>query len=172
MTEKDTSKLTNKNNVFYYAFFAVISFIIIPLIIIFVLHSNLKIAGLPMVSGFGLILIFLNYFILISIICILFFVIFIILLLKKSFQPIFLFIPFIITFITENYFVYLIYENLYIGVHNLDTQSVIFFVKMNLLFLPFSYIPFIILFSIISICKYIKNKAEQKELNAKVISKN
>lgn len=147
------------NTIFYYIF-AIISFAIIP-ISLFLLYNpktDVEFIGLPFGgTGFGIALMMIIVIAKSTVICILSLFIFIFLIVKKKFQPAFFLVPFIIIFLLVNSAILSIYRDYYIISGDFNLKSILFFIQFNYLFLPFAYIPFAILYTIITVIIYIKH---------------
>lgn len=151
------------HSTYYYVFFAIFSFVIIPVSIIFLYSGkfgNVKLEGVNFFgTGFGFALMLISDILYSAIICIIFLLIFIRGILKKKFHPSLFFVPCIIIFLLVNFSILSICRNWHI--FSSDFNPIPFFIAMNCLFLPFTYIPFIVLFGIISIIIYVKYKNSQ-----------
>lgn len=155
----DWCKRNIYTNTICYYIFAIISFVIIP-ISLFLLHNpkiDVEFIGLPFGIGFGIALMMIIIITKSTAICILSLFIFIFLIVKKKFQPVFFLVPFIIIFLLVNSAILSIYRDYYIISGDFNLKSILFFIQFNYLFLPLAYIPFAILFTIITVIMYINH---------------
>lgn len=148
-----TSKKKIDVNRILYWFFSIFSFVIVLLIFTFGYWGKLQI---PVANaGFMFAMIELSNILQATSICAIFLVIFGILILIKKFHLSLLFIPFFLILFKVNYSIFAIYNLTIIK------EPVKFFFLTNLLFITFTYIPFLILYGIIVTFIYLEQNNKQ-----------
>ncbi len=148
------------NEKIYYIFFYFFSLFIVSLPFIHCIkfpHTILP--GVATGTGIVFISVVIEFgnIIISAIICILCLAIYIILIKLKKFHSFLFFIPFSIIFFLNHSAVCYLYSRYYIYPHHFNLNSLLFFIQLHFIYFSFSYIPFIILLSIITILIYIKH---------------
>ena len=157
LEEKVKNDITLKKkvdvNCLLYWFFSIFSFVIVLLIFTFGYWGKLQIPAGNI--GFMLTMVELSNILQATSICSIFLVIFGILILIKKFHLSLLFIPFFLILFKVNYSIFAIYNLTIIK------EPVKFFFLINLLFITFTYIPFLILYGIIVTFIYLEQNNKQ-----------
>lgn len=142
---------------FWYVFFSIFSFIIIPVLFLITALINFKFDELRIGASDAVFRTFLSI-IYSTIFCVISLIIFSIMLLMKKFHSYLLLIPFSLIFILVNASVIDIAKANNLFSNGIDIRFIIFSLKMNCTMLPCSYIPFVLLFGLILIFVYFAKK--------------
>lgn len=146
---------------FFYVIFSIFSYIIIPISFFILKNTNFKIQSLDFFPGFPFVLFLPSIVIYSAIICIIFSIIFSFLIFFKRFHPFVFIFPFFVIFLCTNYSLLNYFDISEVISSGFYSSLIKFFVHMNFMFLPFSYIPFVILFTFFSFSMYIKQLSKK-----------